>query len=86
MNDGTYDYTTAGFDGFLSRSIDDLSQINLGSQGPVSTAQAFDRTQVSGAIGDSFQVGRITIDGVSGRISILDENGNEVIRIGELDD
>lgn len=80
-----YDYTTAGFDGFLSRSIDDLVQVNLDSPGPTSTAQAYDRAQVSGAVGNTIRVGSILIDGVKGRISIYD-NDNEVVRIGELND
>jgi hypothetical protein len=82
----SYDYVEAGFDGFLSRSIDDVSQVNLDSGGPRPMTQAYDRMQVSGQLGDSFQVGKIQIDGVRGRLSIVDDNGNEVVRIGELDD
>lgn len=80
------DYTDAGFDGFLSRSIDDLSQINLDSQGPTSTSIRYDSAQVSGMLGDTLQVGKIKIDGVMGRLSIFDDNGNEVGRIGNIDD
>ena len=80
----TYDYTTSGFDGFLSRSVDDLPQNNLDSAGPVSNSMAYDRNQVTGAIGNTIKVGNITIDGVKGRISIYDGT-NEVVRIGELD-
>jgi hypothetical protein len=81
-----YDYIEAGFDGFLSRSIDDVSQTNLDSSGPVSTAQAFDRTQVTGQLGDTLQIGKVKIDGVKGRVSITDDSNNEVARFGELDD
>lgn len=81
----SYDYVDAGFDSFLSRSVDNLSQLNLDSQGPASTQTRYDSSQASGAIGDSIRVGRILIDGTSGRISIYDEIGNEVGRIGELD-
>lgn len=86
-DDGTfdYDYSAAGFDSFLSRSIDDLSQTNLDSPGPVSTANAYDRQQSSGSIGDSLGVGNIRIDGVSGRIDIVDDQGNVVARFGNLD-
>lgn len=79
-----YDYNDAGFDGFLSRSIDNLTQINLDSQGPVSTQMKFDSAQVSGMVGDSLKVGNIVIDGVTGRISIFDGN-EETVRIGKLD-
>lgn len=54
---GDYDYTSSGFDGFLSRSIDDLSQTNLDSAGPRSTAMRFDSAQLSGYLGDTFQAG-----------------------------
>lgn len=87
MDDGTvYDYTTAGFDKFFSRSVDNIAQANLDSQGPVAIAQRFDDTQVSGALGNVLSLGNITIDGVKGRISVYDDNRNETIRIGELDD
>lgn len=84
MND--YNYTSAGFDGFLSRSIDKTPQVNLSDQGPVSTAIRYDSAQVSGMLGNVLQIGSINLDGVKGRISIFDSNGNETVRIGELDD
>ena len=80
-----YDYTDSGFDGFLSRSVDDLSQLNLDSGGPQSTQQAYDRTQVTGQLGDTLRIGKINLDGVKGRVSIVDDNNNEVVRLGELD-
>lgn len=87
MDDGkTYDYTDAGLDGFLSRSIDNLAQMTLDSPGPTTTAMAYDRAQVTGPLGNSLQVGNIVLDGVNGRISVFDGSGNEVVRIGELDD
>lgn len=78
-------YLDSGFDAFLSRSIDDLSQVNLDSQGPQTTAMRYDSAQVSGSLGNTLQIGKVHIDGVSGRISVFDDNGNETIRIGELD-
>lgn len=87
MDDGTiYDYTTAGFDKFFSRSVDNIAQANLDSQGPVAIAQRFDDTQVSGALGNTIRLGNIYIDGVKGRISFFDDNGREYMRQGELDD
>lgn len=81
-----YDYTDSGFDGFLSRSVDDLSQLNLESNGPQTTQRAFDRGQVSGQMGDILMIGKIRLDGVKGRVSTYDDNGNEVTRLGELDE
>lgn len=82
----TYDYSDAGFDGFLSRSVDNTSQNNLDSQGPITQSIRYDSQQVSGSMGDTFRVGKILIDGVKGRISGFDENGKEVVRLGMLDD
>lgn len=64
-----YSYESAGFDSFLSRSIDGLSQVNLDSQGPQGTAIRYDDSQVSGMLGDTLQVGRININGASGNIT-----------------
>lgn len=62
MDGEDYSYVTAGFDGFLSRSIDDLTQVNLESQGPQSTAMRYDSAQVSGMLGDTLQMGNVHID------------------------
>lgn len=78
------DYESSGFDGFLSRSIDNLTQVTLDSQGPVSTAQSFDRTQVTGALGDTLKIGGILLDGATGKITITDKSGNVVVILGEL--
>lgn len=67
-----YDYLSAGFDNFLSRSIDGLTQFNLSSQGPVSNQIRFDAGQVSGAMGDVIKFGNILIDGANGRILFYD--------------
>ena len=77
------DYTDAGFDGFLSRSVDDNPRINLDSRGPVSTQMSFDRAQVSGFMGDTLQIGKthinntnITVDdGSNTRVVIGDDGG-----------
>ena len=82
-----YDYTTAGFDNFLNRSLDSTGQMALNE--PMSTksqAISFDRGGISGAFPDSVQVGKIKLDGVSGRIDVVDDEGNISIRIGKLDD
>ena len=79
-----YDYGDAGFDGFMNRSIDSISQFNLDSPGPNVQQVRYDSTQVSGMMGDSLQLGDITMDGVKGRITIF-EDGEEAVRIGDID-
>ena len=74
-----YTYESAGFDPFLSRSIDNLNQTNLDSTGPASTALTFDRAQVSGLLGDKLRIGVILLDGTTGRIVVADENTNRVL-------
>lgn len=82
-----YDYTTAGFDDFLSRSLDSTGQMALNEpMSSPSQAISFDRGQISGSFPDSVQVGKIKLDGVSGRIDVVDDEGNISIRIGKLDD
>lgn len=84
-----YNYQSAGFNKFLSRSIDDLNNSNdtLESQTPMPNREiAFDQNQVSGPLGNTMKVGKILIDGITGRISGFDDNGNEGWRLGEQDD
>lgn len=64
------DYSDSGFDAFLSRSVDDIPQVNLDSAGPASTQMPFDRAQVSGHLGDTLSLGNIVFDGKSGTITI----------------
>lgn len=79
-NKGTYDYSEAGFDAFLSRSIDNTPQDNLDSRGPISRQVAYDRTQVTGKQGDTWQAGpvRITKTGF-----IANDGENDFLLIGE---
>lgn len=67
-----YSYIDAGFDSFLSRSIDGLAQVNLNSPGPASRQISFDQAQLSGAIGDNIRVGNISINGSAGNITAND--------------
>lgn len=79
MENDRYDYLSAGFDGFLSRSIDGITQFNLNSPGPISTQVRFDSAQTSGAIGDIVRVGqRVVIDGINGSLTFLDDQGNAI--------
>lgn len=79
---GEYNYETAGFDGFLSKSIDDLTQVTLDSPGPQSTAIPFDRGQQSGSLGNSIMIGHINLDGSTGRITI-DDGNNDFLLMGQ---
>lgn len=87
-----FDYGQAGFDAFLNRSIDTQ---NNGSANPYSTLSLvppiqggqqlnYDQMHVTGSLGDSLQIGNITLDGSTGRISITDDGGNEIVRLGVL--
>lgn len=85
MSRDDYDYQSAGFDGFMSRSIDDLNQSNLDSAGPVSTQLAYDRSQVTGMLGDSYRMGDILFDGKEGRTT-YHNNQDPFLIEGELFD
>lgn len=80
--DGQYDYSTAGFDNFMSRSVDQTPQLNLDSSSPSNNAVAFDRTQVDGPLGDTLRLGRIYLNGADGNIIVNDTN-NDRLLIGE---
>lgn len=82
----TNDYTDAGFDSFLSRSIDSQPQANLDTGGPVSTQMRYDSSQSTGSVGDSFAVGNIIINGKDGgSITIKDEHSDAAIVINGRD-
>lgn len=76
-----YDYTDAGFDSFLSRSVDNLAQINLDSQGPQTTQVRYDSAQVSGMLGNTLQIGGIQLNGVPGNI-VINDGSNDFLLMG----
>lgn len=78
-------YEDSGFDAFLSRSIDDLPQASLDSTGPSSTQMRYDSAQLSGVFGDTVRIGKIFLDGKSGRIIMVDDVTNRVL-LGTLSD
>lgn len=80
--DGEYTYEDSGFDKFLSREISGHQAANLDSPVPPSTQQAFDRTQATGALGDTLSIGRIRLNGSAGNIIINDGN-NDFLLMGE---
>lgn len=82
MKPREYSYLDAGFDPFLTRSIDSTAQVNLESPGPMSNNIQLDRAQFSGALGDTLQVGGISINGVPGNITAFDGN-NDFFILGD---
>lgn len=83
-----YNYQNAGFDAFMSRSIDITGNgTTLANFIPTYNpfATNLNQTQVTGSLGNIMQVGNISINGVTGRIELTDSNNNVVIRLGELD-
>ena len=88
-NNEVYDYTSAGFDKFFVRGGDSFGfGANSADAGapPPSTAIPFDRGQQSGSFGNIVRIGNIQIDGINRRISIYDDNNQEVARFGKLGD
>lgn len=77
------DYKDAGFDDFLSRSIDDTPQANLDSTGPQTTQMRFDSSAVNGQLGDTLQIGSIRLNGSDGTI-ILSDGSNDRLVIGKI--
>ena len=82
-----YTYQNAGFNAFMLRSL----KSNPGAQtvgGGVSRGNggnlAFDRQQIEGMLGDKLKVGRLVLNGRSGRIEVLDET--ETIEMGWVGD
>ena len=72
-----YNYESLGFDKFLNKMP--------AAPGVQSTGNSFnfEQMQVSGSLGDEFDVGKIKIDGVNGRIVIYDDNGTPIGLIGK---
>lgn len=87
------DYSALGFNSFLSKSIDvqgqvvpDPTQVTLGSPKQYSNNSInYDFSQTSGSLGDIIRIGSINLDGRRGRISFIDEFGNEALILGNLD-
>lgn len=71
-DDGQYDLTDAGFDSFLSRSVDQTPQLNLDSPQPYNNALPFDRTQVTGSQGDTYKMGGVSIAAQDSSITLND--------------
>jgi hypothetical protein len=87
-----YTYEDAGFNAFMLRSL----KSNPGAQnvmGGISSGVgsggsiAFDRQSVEGMLGDKLTIGRIILDGVAGRMIVLDTaRTTETGWVGDLTD
>lgn len=81
-----YTYENAGFNGLMSRSLKSNAfatgvQSASASSG---TTLNLDRQQIASSLGNSLTLGRIVLDGVNGRVKIIDENGVETAWFGNL--
>lgn len=75
------DYTNSGFDKFLSRG----DTPNLGStldQNVPNNSMPADRTQITGAMGDTLRIGKIFLNGSAGNITANDGT-NDFLIIGD---
>lgn len=85
--DSNWDYQSAGFNRFFRRTLgsDPLTtDLKTLPNKPTQRQINFDNNQVSGAMGDTFRLGLITLDGKIGRVSTFDQRNNEVVRLGDL--
>jgi hypothetical protein len=73
------DYSTSGFDKFLSRSSQSL-QGPLDQENIQNNAASFDRTQVSGVVGDTFRTTKTSQQGILDGEIVL----NGVLTIGNI--
>lgn len=78
-----HDYERAGFDAFLTRSIDGpLANLTSTPAGPPPRQIDFDRQQVNGVLGDTFKVGEsVRVNGSDGNI-ILNDGENDRLLLG----
>lgn len=82
-----YDYSTAGYDQFLTRSIDSNLAQTLDQSAAMDTSRQnnFEQNQTSGVLGDIFRIGNIELNGTDGVIRLRDKDGREVLSIGDPD-
>lgn len=82
MKPREYSYLDAGFDSFLTRSIDSSAQVTLDSPGPPNTAIRLDGAQFSGAISDTLRIGNLSLNGVPGNI-MANDGSNDFFILGD---
>lgn len=82
-----YTYQNAGFNRFLNRSLKSNPTANSVSDGIAigsGTAVNLDRQQIGGNLGNILVVGKLTLDGIKGRILVHNDGDQEVGWIGNL--
>lgn len=75
------DYSSSGFDKLLSRGDTPNLQGSLDEETINNRSVPFDRTQVSGPLGDVLKIGDILLDGAKGRI-IMNDGNTDILLIG----
>lgn len=78
-----YDYTKAGFNSFLTRSIESDTAPSLGASLVTTRRIEFDRQAVGSQLGDTYRIGLIQVNGRDGNIIVPDADGTPRILIGE---
>lgn len=87
MNKEPYDYTRAGFSPFLTRTPSSRVSVPMsGNVQRIPRKLAFDRQLINGNLGDTLKVGKVGINGAAGYIFTENDDGEEVTRMGNLDD
>lgn len=84
QRDEPINYLTAGFTSFFRRSIADQGNgpTSLRAASSESPDLNFDNMNVSGSLGDTINVGLVQIDGKTGRIQIVTEQGDVTAYFG----
>lgn len=82
-------YEDAGYNRFFRRTLNsNVSERSLKNVGAARMYNSqdinFDGSQTSGSVGDMFRVKNVTIDGNIG-LKIHDPEGNEVVRVGNME-
>lgn len=87
-----YTYENAGYNGFFRRTISsnptETSLKNVGANRVFQpTALNLDNTEVSGSLSDTLRVGKgVEINGPEERVSIINSDNEEVVRLGRAND
>lgn len=71
-------YETLGFNRFMVKSLtSNPLATNASNANASANTIALDRTSIEGALGDKFTIGRLILNGVDGRIELMNEDMSE---------
>lgn len=78
-----YTYRNSGLDDFFTRQIDigGIADPVIQGGGELN----YDNLQTGGSLGTVLQVGSLRLNGIDGRLEILNENGEIIGVVGSLD-